>query len=65
MHDKYNEYLASISIELTDQVAVHERQAYGLLDLLGDIGGVLEVILSMFGIIVLPYNQLAYKLKQI
>lgn len=34
----------------------HERKIYGLIDLLGDLGGVLEVVTVVFGIILYPIS---------
>ena len=45
---------------LSEQVKIHERQVYGILDLIGDIGGVGEVVLGLIGLIILPYSELSF-----
>ena len=41
-----------------DQVAVlDKRRKYGVLDLMSDIGGVLEIIMIVFGLMVLPISE--------
>ena len=43
---------------------VHERQIYGFIDLLGDLGGVMEVIMIVFGIILYPISFHSFKIMQ-
>ena len=56
----YANYIAEIELTFDEQVAIHERQAYGILDILGDLGGVLEIIMGVFGILIFPYTSMAY-----
>ena len=44
---------------------LHERAVYGFLDLLGDLGGVMEIILLCFGIFLSPLSEFAFTLKSI
>jgi len=41
----------------------HTRQIYGLLDLLGDFGGVTEVIMLCFGFFLFPVSEHSFFLK--
>jgi hypothetical protein len=41
----------------------HSRRKYGLFDLLGDLGGVLEVIMIVFGIFLFPISEHSFMLK--
>jgi hypothetical protein len=41
----------------------YERKVYNLLDLLGDLGGVLEFILILFSIFLSPISEFSYYLK--
>ena len=40
-----------------------ERSIYGVLDLIGDIGGVLEVLVSVVGILMYPLTEYSFVLK--
>jgi hypothetical protein len=42
---------------------VHERSVYGSLDLLGDLGGVTEVVMIIFGIFLFPVSEHSFTLK--
>jgi hypothetical protein len=47
-----------------DQIAVgHERAIYSLLDLLGDLGGVTEVMMIVFCFILLPISEHSFVVK--
>ena len=41
----------------------YERQAYNLIDLLGDLGGVAEVIIGTFGIFLFPISEFSFNLS--
>jgi hypothetical protein len=41
----------------------HERAIYGLLDLLGDLGGVTEVMMIVFSFLLLPISEHSYIVK--
>lgn len=47
---KTNIYLESLK-------KVHERSVYGIIDLLGDLGGVLEVIMVFTGVLLFPISE--------
>lgn len=42
---------------MTSETIKYERTAYGLLDLLGDLGGVTEIILIIFGFFLFPISE--------
>lgn len=42
---------------LQPEQAVHERTIFGILDLLGDLGGVTEVIIIIFGFFLYPISE--------
>lgn len=42
---------------------IHERAVYGSLDLLGDLGGVTEVVMLVFGFILFPISEHSFTLK--
>ena len=41
----------------------HQRRIYGYLDLLGDLGGVTEVIMIVFGIFLFPISKHSFIIK--
>ena len=41
----------------------HKRVRYGIFDLLGDLGGVLEVIMIIFGIFLYPVSEHGFVMK--
>ena len=41
----------------------YERDVYNCFDLIGDLGGVYNVIWGFLGIICIPYSQFSYNLK--
>jgi hypothetical protein len=38
----------------------HQREVYNLLDLIGDLGGVLEVIIAFFGLFIYPISEFSF-----
>ena len=41
----------------------HTREAYDVTDLIGDLGGVLEVMISFIGIFLFPISRHSFSLK--
>ena len=56
--------LAEIELTLDEQEGEFERKIYGILELIGDVGGVMDIILLIFGIFIIPYAEAAFRLKQ-
>ena len=48
---------------IDDVGIIHSRQTYGIFDLFGDIGGVLGVLIFIFGVIMHPISKYNYELK--
>ena len=42
---------------LMSEVITHARKIYGFIDLLGDLGGVTEVIMLVFGFLLFPVSE--------
>ncbi len=40
---------------------IHSRQTYNLMQMLGDIGGLLSILVSIFTIILSPFIQINFK----
>lgn len=45
--------------------SVHSRQVFNILDLLGDLGGILEIVLSIVGLFIVPISSFSYNMKAI
>lgn len=48
---------------LQSEAIIHERSVYGSLDLLGDLGGVTEVVMLVFGFLLFPISEHSFTLK--
>ena len=42
----------------------YERSVYGVISLMGDIGGVMELLMAVAGVLLVPYNSLNFALKK-
>ena len=52
-------------ILLQQEGVAHQRKIYGWLDLLGDLGGVTEVVMICFGIFLFPISEHSFYMKAI
>jgi hypothetical protein len=43
----------------------HKREVYTFMNLIGDLGGVLELILGIMGLFLVPYNEHNFTLEAI
>ena len=50
-------------IFLDRNIILHSRSVYGILDLFGDVGGVLGILQALIGYFVAPYNETSFVLK--
>jgi hypothetical protein len=57
--------LARINLELDTEVKVYSRESYALIHLIGDLGGVTDIIVTFIGLFVSPYSSMSFRLKQI
>jgi len=67
-HPKLNklgeeDYLYEMSIFLSQEGMEHKRRVYNIIDLMGDIGGVLEIAMIMFGILLYPISEHSFILR--
>ena len=51
------------SMMLSEIAVSHSRQIYDIIDLLGDLGGVMEVLLFVFGFIFFPFSEHNYIIR--
>jgi hypothetical protein len=57
--------LFKVNIQALNKKVEHSREVYNLLDLIGDIGGVLDVLLLLFGLLIYPISEHSFVLKAI
>lgn len=49
---------------MQDQTEIfHERKVYNIMDLLGDIGGILEALTIFIGVFIFPISEFGFVLK--
>ena len=49
--------------DMSIQEIEHTRTVYGVLDLFGDVGGILDIFVLIFGIFIFPYSEHSFKLS--
>jgi hypothetical protein len=57
--------IGQVVLVLDSNSLEHERSRYNLLDLIGDLGGVLEVFIIFFGLIAFPISEFSFVMKAI
>ena len=45
---------------LTDEALYHEREVYNTMELFGELGGVIEIFVIIFGILVYPFSKQSF-----
>ena len=63
VNPEHKNMLAETKVFLMSELVEHEREIYSLLDLLGDLGGVTEVIMIIFGCILFPISEHEFNLQ--
>jgi hypothetical protein len=53
----------SVYVYIQSEAISHRREVYNSLDLIGDLGGVVEVFLVIFGVFLYPISKMAFILK--
>lgn len=59
----YDSNLLSVDITLSDEIIMHDRCVYTLMNLFGDIGGMKGVIIALLGLLVNPITEHSFFLK--
>ena len=59
----FSDVLFQCNFNLYDQYKVHQRQDYGVLDVMGDFGGVAELIMIVWIHMLLPISEYMFNLK--
>ena len=61
----FDKSLYYFGIQLSTTVMINKREAYTLLDLSGDLGGVIEIFTIAFGILLSPFAEFLFNVKAI
>ena len=56
-------YFFHTQVVLEPEQRVHGRGVYSIIDLLGDLGGQIEIYLFVFGVIMFPLSEHSFTLK--
>ena len=54
--DKNKGQLLTINLYLNKDSILHTREVFNLLDLIGDLGGVVEVLIIVIGVLLYPIS---------
>ena len=41
----------------------HEREVYAIMDILSDLGGIMEIIIAVIGFFIYPISEFTFNLK--
>ena len=53
----------TISIYLQQESVLHVREVFNMIDLIGELGGVIEVFIMLFGFFLFPVAQFSFVIK--
>ena len=56
-HAKFPNEVLRVSTYILEEATYYERDVYNLVDLIGEMGGVIEVIVIVFGVIIYPTSK--------
>ena len=48
---------------MLEEATYHEREVYNMVDLIGELGGVIELFVFVFGMLILPISKQSFVLK--
>ena len=51
------------SFIMSDLLIEHERKIYNIIDIIGDLGGTLEIFTSLIAIFIIPISYFGFTLK--
>jgi hypothetical protein len=57
--------LLTVSFMLTEEKVTHIRECFNIPDMIGNLGGVIEVFVIIFGIIIFPLSEHKFTLKAV
>ena len=48
---------------MQDEATYHERDVFNVLDLIGEMGGVIEILIIVFGVLIFPISRQSFILN--
>ena len=57
------EMLLTVSLMLQEEIIEHIRECFNIPDMIGNLGGVVEVFVIVFGVIIYPLSKHKFTLK--
>ena len=61
--NKFPGQLFLCDLYLQKESIIHKREIFNLFDFMGDIGGVIEIMIIIFGFVLFPISQQSFILK--
>ena len=52
-----------MSTYIYEEATYHEREVYNVLDLIGELGGVIEIFVVFFGVLIFPISKQSFILE--
>jgi hypothetical protein len=62
-HMKFANELMRVSTYLFEDAIFYEREVYNLVDLIGELGGVVEILVFVYGILIFPISKQSFTLE--
>jgi hypothetical protein len=60
---KFENELMRVSTYLFEDAIFYEREVYNLVDLIGELGGVVEILVFVYGILIFPISKQSFTLE--
>jgi hypothetical protein len=54
---KFPGYIMRVSSSLFEEATFYEREVYNLIDFIGEMGGVIEIFILVFGLVIYPISK--------
>lgn len=58
-------YLGEVALQIDNKIIHHERKVYNLFELIGDLGGVNQIIVTLFGFFIEYYTNKLYEYETV
>lgn len=65
VNERDRNLLSQSVLVLSSETIRYTRKVYGMIDLLGDLGGVIEIVMLFFGFFLYPISEHSFNLEAI
>ena len=55
--NKFPGEVLRVSTYIFEEATYHEREVYNIIDLIGELGGVIEILILIFGVLIYPISK--------